>query len=201
MREPTLSDLRIALLRGVRTTSPLRAGDGDLAFERHQLLAARFLRTARLNRRPGAKSSEGWLTFFREHFPRGAEHARLLWTDWRKPLLQRGTAGARVTITHGQADAHWTRGDPGEGIRLVVDLESMWADFEVSVESFVDACASDRPRAKRALRRWRESTWTAGRFNYPRPAGGIYWLDPRLSSASTATSLEPVVYTLRPTGT
>ena len=120
--------------------------------------SARFVRVARLDRAPGAKTREGWQSFFREHFPRGGEHARLLWTDWRNPLLQRGTTGDLVTITHGQPDLHWRLHEAAQGVALVVDLESMWDDFASAVESFVDACAADRPRARRALRRWRAST-------------------------------------------
>ena len=197
MREPTLADLRLALLRGLRTANPVRAGDGDLAFERHQLLAARFLRAARLARRPGAKSHEGWLAFFRDHFPRGGEHARLLWTDWRKPLLQRGIAGSRVTITHGQPELHWSRDDAKQRIGLVVDLESMWADFEDAVESLIDACTADPARGRRALRRWQESTWTAQQLGSPRPSRGLYVLGPALGPASTSTSWRTAVYNVR----
>jgi len=197
MREPTLDDLRKALLRGLRTTRPLRADDSDLAFERHQLLAARFVRVARLGRAPGAKTREGWHSFFRDHFPRGDEHARLLWTDWRKPLLQRGTNGTRITITHGQPDVHWRLHDGAHGVAIVVDLESMWADFASGVESFVLACAADRPRARRALRRWRASTWTAQQLVRPEEDGKVYSLDPMLGSTSTATMWQSVVYSLR----
>jgi hypothetical protein len=197
VREPTLDDLRKALLRRLRTTTPLRADDTELAFERHQLLAARFVRVARLDRAPGAKTREGWHSFFREHFPRGGEHARLLWTDWRNPLLQRGTTGVLVTITHGQPDLHWRLNEAAQGVALVVDLESMWDDFASAVGSFVDACVADRPRARRALRRWRASTWTAQQLVRPGEPGNVYSLDPVLGSAATSTTWRTVVYSLR----
>jgi hypothetical protein len=197
VREPTLADLRKTLLRGLRTARSLRDGEGELAFERHQLLAARFLRVARLNRRPGAKNREGWLAYFDEHFPRGSEHARLLWDDWRKPLLQRGAAGMRVTITHGQRELHWKPSHGAAGVGIVVDLESMWSDFGQSIESFVDACSADRAREKRALRRWRASTWTAQQLVHARTSENVYSLDPMLGSASTSTAWQAVVYSMR----
>lgn len=197
MREPTLDDLHKALLRGLRTSRPLQAGDSELAFERHQLLAARFVRVARLDRAPGAKTREGWHSFFRDHFPRGDEHARLLWSAWRKPLLQRGTTGTRVTITHGQPGVHWRLQDGPHGVAIVVDLESMWDDFASAVGSFVDACGADRSRARRALRRWRASTWTAQQLVRPGEGGTVYSLDPMLGSTSTATTWQNVVYSLR----
>jgi hypothetical protein len=77
----------------------------------------------------------------------------VLWTDWRTSLLKDGAPGAAVLVTHGQPLAHWQRDASG---RLCIDLESMWADFEASVDSFLEflRSADDRCRVvlERALR-------------------------------------------------
>ena len=130
MEDSQLQELRAALLDGLR--EHLDPGEGERAFERHQLLAIRFHRVARLNQ-PWEKKYEGrgWIRFFTEHFPRGDGHAELLWTDWRVTLLKDDSTGPGVSVTHGQPDAHWQISHPSG--RLIIDLESMWDDYEASI--------------------------------------------------------------------
>src|SRR5579859_7279815 len=98
-----LPELRAALLDGLRAT--LTPSQGREAFERHQLLAIRFHRAARVNT-PNRKvgEGEGWERYFVDHFPRGGEHAHLLWKDWRTQLLKDEAPGAGIVITHGRHD-------------------------------------------------------------------------------------------------
>lgn len=190
--QPTPADLRDALLVGLRTRRPLRRRDSELAFERHQLLAIRFQAGARLNDCGKAKERERWRIYFRQYFPRGGGQADLLWSRWRKPLLRNEPAGPGVIVTHGRPEAHWQLGVLAEGKGLVIDLESMWDDFEQSVESFVAACRSDERLAGRAVRRWSRRS-RGDRAALARPPA------PRLSTfhpAATATSPHQVVYTL-----
>lgn len=192
--QPTPADLREALLAGLRTPKPLRRRDSGPAFERHQLLAIRFQAVARLNLGGKAKGRERWGRYFREHFPRGGEHADRLWSQWRRPLLRNEPAGPGVIVTHGRPDAHWQQGVRANGEGLVIDLESMWDDFERSVESFILACAGDGRRARRALRRWSGHSDAVPTATAPGSA-------PRLSTfhpASTATSRHHVVFTVSP---
>ena len=66
-----------------------------------------------------------WSAFFREHFPRGDEHAELLWHQWRTPLLKDEHPGPGVALSHGSPDAHWQITFPAQGGGLIVNLESM----------------------------------------------------------------------------
>jgi hypothetical protein len=188
--DPTLADLRDALLGGLRTPKPLRRRDETLAYERHQLLVIRFQAVVRLSQTGGAKGRDRWAAYFREHFPRGDEHAILLWTAWRKPLLRNEPPGAGVIVAYGCPDAHWQHVPVGQVAALVVDLESMWEDYERSVESFLDACHGDAERAARALRRWSQRPRALrAPFADAAPA--------RISTfrpASTATSPHRIVY-------
>ena len=183
MTEPTLSTLREALLGGLRTTKPLDSSEGDLAYERHQLLALRLHRIVQLVRPPKANGREAWSAFFRAHFPHGDEHAELLRTAWRRPLLRNRPPGAGVLITFAAPGAHWSRADDGP---LVLDLESLARDLELAVDSLLAGCAADPARALRVLRRFRRRPWTVEAFVQPRPDG--YPLDHVAAATSTSAS-------------
>jgi hypothetical protein len=148
--ERELEALRGALLFGLHVSLPAE-NPGYAAFERHQLLAIRFHRAARLNA-PREGEGQGWRTYFREHFPRGDAHAPLLWEDWRVQLLKDESPGKRVLVSHGQPEWHWKL-DSRQ--RLFIDLESMWEDFERSVESFIGLLAFDDERRSKTLQEWR----------------------------------------------
>jgi len=139
--------------------------DGLAAFERHQLLAIRFTRVARLNAPASVKDREGqmWQLFFEEHFPRGGERAKLLWNDWRTRLLKDDAPGPGIAVTHGHPEIHWHT-DQG---RLGVNLETMWDDYELAIDHFIHACAGDAELKARALKRWKERLWSVQTFNAP----------------------------------
>ena len=64
-------------------------------------------------------------------------------------------------ITHGQSGPHWYR-LPGGG--FCVNLESMWDDFEYSVDRFMGALQTDMRRRKTVLRRWHARSSTIRRL-------------------------------------
>jgi hypothetical protein len=149
-----LVGIRSSLLGGLRVK--LTPQQGVEAFERHQLLAIRFHRAARLNGRAGDCEGQGWSRYFAEHFPRGDTQARLLWSEWRVPLLKDETPGKGIAITHGQPQTHWKMTDRG----FCIDLESMWDDYEQSVDNFVAMLASEAGRRRVGIDRWRARQWT-----------------------------------------
>src|SRR5947208_2407136 len=121
-----LALMRASLLKGRRVDGALGPGDGDEAFERHMLLATRIHRAAGLAQR-GDGQGEGWVQYFVNYFPPRrslADDARLLWNEWRTPLLKHETPGHGVSMTHGQPFVHWQR-DQETG-DLCINLESMW---------------------------------------------------------------------------
>jgi hypothetical protein len=177
-----LEQLRRALLRG-RPTG-LRPDDGDEAFERHQLLAIRFHRAARLNGRASLGEGAEWRLYFAEHFPREDEYADLLWNEWRVALLKDETPGKGVAITHCQPHAHWKTVQPGK--LLVIDLESMWGDFEKSLESFLHLLRVNPDRRRVVIDRWRRRGWTVQNVVYSQIVPDRYASVP--ASASVATS-------------
>ena len=124
-----LDEIKASLLRWPRTE--LQPDHGEEALERHQILAIRFHRAARLNApdQPGEKVP--WNAYFNGYFPRGGTYGGLLWDDWRCSLLKDDAPGTGVTITHGQPNIHWKF---DEHSRLCMNLESMRDDFEHSVE-------------------------------------------------------------------
>jgi hypothetical protein len=175
-----LEALREALMFGLRVDLP-SVNPGYAAFERHQLLAIRFHRASRLNA-PGATERQGWLQYFDEHFPRGRAHGLRLWEDWRGRLVKDEFPGKRVAVSHGQPHLHWKLVDPEQ--RLFIDLESMWEDFERSVESLMELLGSDDDRRGKTLEKWRRRQWSVQQvvFSEPKPAGVT-------STASVASSL------------
>jgi hypothetical protein len=153
-----LDDLREALLRG--RPPKLGPSEGHEAFQQHKLLAAAVHRAARLDQRASESETDAWVRYVSEHFPPGrndAADARLLFGQWRTPLLKDDTPGTGLVITHGQPVLHWQR--DGDG-RLCIDLETMWADFESSVDHLIEYLRSTPDRRAVALKRWQESAWT-----------------------------------------
>jgi hypothetical protein len=150
-----LDDLRASLLRG--RPRELGPDEGDEAFERHILLAVRIHRAARLNQRNLDTEGAGWRRYFVEYFPDGRNwpaDADFLWDKWRVGLLKDELPHG---ITHGQSGAHWMRLSAGG---ICVNLESMWDDFEYSVDRFVQRLREDEPHRKVVLRRLGTRSWT-----------------------------------------
>jgi hypothetical protein len=144
-------------------------------------------------------SSDGdgrsWVRFFVDYFPSGrnvTDDAQLLWDQWRVGLLKDRTPRHGVAITHGQPVTHWQRDSFGA---LVIDLESMWDDFEHATDGFVRSLRSDARRAVVALRRWRARTWTVRPFRQlqqrPRPGapGGTFYLPIGSTMAVTGSDI------------
>ena len=63
----------------------------------------------------------------------------------------------RVALTHGQPGVHSYRESSDS---LCINLESMWDDFEASVDSLMDLLDEDARRCAEALERWRARSWT-----------------------------------------
>ena len=145
-----LAQLRASLLTDRPSRWPKR---GATAFRLHKLLAAAVHRATKLAG-TGDKEGEAWVAYFVEHFPEGRNgeaDARLLWKDWRTALLKTDAPGPSVAVTHGQSHAHWVREDG----RLVLNLEDMWADFAVSVESLIASLRASPERTEVVINRWR----------------------------------------------
>lgn len=154
-----LDVLKVALLRGIQDGPSVEAqpDPGYAAFERHQLLAIRFHRAARANA-PGEGERTAWRRYFKEHFPRGDEHALRLWEYWRNTLVKDEYPGSGVVVSHGQAQAHWRLVEPDA--RLYVNLESMQDDFVRSVDSFIEALKRDPARRDMTLEWWSKRRWS-----------------------------------------
>jgi hypothetical protein len=160
----TLAELREALLRG--RPPRLEPGEGNEAFQQHKLLASAVHRAARLDQRASESETDAWVRYVAEQFPPGrndAADAKRLFAHWRTPLLKDDTPGAGLVITHGQPALHWQR--DGDG-RLCIDLESMWADFESSVDHLIEYLRTTPDRRIVALKRWRESAWSVQAFQF-----------------------------------
>jgi hypothetical protein len=150
-----LDELRASLLRSLG--EPLGADDGEAAFDRHILLAVRIHRAAGLNARAREGEGKAWTRYFMEHFPvqrNSKEDAEWLWREWRTRLLKIESPRG---IAHGNAFAHWCPLPEGG---VVVNLESMWSDFSVSVDHFVAELRQDASRRNVVLERFRERLWS-----------------------------------------
>ena len=150
------------------------------------LLAVRIHRAVRIIE-TGNGQQESWVRYFGNYFPtgrNGAEDAKLLRVDWRTSLLKDETPGHGVAITHGQPPAHWLR--EGGTQALCINLESMWDDFEASVEKAFRYLRTDSERQKIAVERWRSRLWTVRQLNLvPLP------LSFSTSAAYSATAMAP----------
>lgn len=181
-----LGELGRSLLRGGRPQ--LTAEQGEEAFDRHVLLAARVHRASRLNQAAGDREGQAWRRYFEQHFPRLRHlQADVLWADWRCALVKDDTPGPRVVLAHGSQRTHFTRDESG---RLLVDLESMWDDFAESVDSFVASLERDRRRRTIVLRRYRERVWTVEPFQPDHHAGlSSNLADAALRAGAAATAV------------
>ncbi|MEX2644660.1 MAG: hypothetical protein WD249_00190 [Gaiellaceae bacterium] len=184
-----IEPIKKSLLRGLRI--PLGPKDGDAAFERHILLVVRFHRAARLNQTVTGEG-KGWAQFFAEHFPKRPEwrdsDADLLWTDWRVTLVKDETPASGVTVAHGEPHVHWHREPTGT---LCVNLESMWDDFERSVESFLSLLQRDAERRKVAVQRWQSRSWTVRPLAFAPVSGDLVRFTTSAAHSVTATAIGP----------
>ena len=133
---------------------------GAEAFMQHKLLASTIHQATRLDARAADSETGGWVRYFTSYFPepRNSESdAKFLWTDWRTSLLKDGAPGPAILLTHGQPAIHWQRDSIG---RLCIDLESMWADFDISVDTFLEAVESSPDRRGVVLQRAERSQVT-----------------------------------------
>jgi hypothetical protein len=156
--ECSLAELRASLLR-CRCPN-LDAGQGEEAFDQHLLLAVALHRVVRLHKLADSKQSDkdGWVDYVTSFFPRGRNAettASWLWEGWRCSLLK--DERPIVPISHGNPQAHWRL---AEGGKPYVNLESLWADYEYSVDQFLEHLRRHPDRRQVALARWKERSWT-----------------------------------------
>jgi len=141
----------------------LRPEAGAEAFRQHKILASAIHRAARLHQRNQESETNAWVSYLTDFFPEGRngpDDARVLFGDWRTPLLKDNTLGPRVVVTHGQSVAHWSRDE--SGATVCIDLESLWDDFTHSVQRFLDHLRGSEARRRVVLARWRQKTWEVG---------------------------------------
>lgn len=144
-----LVELRKWLLDGAAPS--LRPDQGREAFDAHRDLATLIHRAMRLDAHRNESETDAWVRYFAEHFPAGANDpgdARLLFAKWRTCLVKDSTTGAGIAITHGQPHVHRKRDAAG---RLCLDLESMWAEFEHSIDQFLAYLHAHPDRRKIAV--------------------------------------------------
>lgn len=183
--DPDLTKLRESLLRKLRVN--LGPGQDNDAFERHQLLAIRFHRAARLNLPNAPSETTGWVQYLEEHFPKGKEHAERLWIYWRISLLKNECPGSRVVISHGQPHFHWQIVDPGA--RLYINLESMWDDFERSVDHFLRMLSTNPERQEAALAWWAKHQYSVQTVRLVHPLPTSIESVASASASASASSL------------
>lgn len=155
--DAALDRLRESLLYG--RPPVLGFHQGDEAFQQHKLLASAVHRASRLDQRNSESETDAWVRYMLDHFPRGrndSTDAKLLFEEWRCHLLKDSVPGPAVVITHGQSVVHWKRDETG---RLCVNLEDMRADYERSVDHFVEYLRFTPDRLAVVLRRSRERAW------------------------------------------
>lgn len=159
--EQALGEMRASLIDGPRPV--LEPGQGHEAFLEHVLLSIRVHRAALLNKHKEDGDGVAWTRYFESYFAssQAKANAKLLWDDWRTKLVKEDTPGPGIAITHGQPDVHW-KTDPQH--RLWLNLESMWADFEASLDRFVESLRSNPRRCRVILKRWRARTWVIVQF-------------------------------------
>jgi hypothetical protein len=138
--------------------------------------------------RPDLGERAGWRAYFSEHFPRGDEHALRLCEYWRISLLKDEHAGSGVVIAHGEAHAHWKLVDPGQ--RLFVNLESMWNDFETSVDRFMEMLDREPERKRATLEWWSTRQCSVGLVTYP-PLSIVSSITASASATATRVDLGP----------
>lgn len=101
--------------------------------------------------------------------------------------------GRGIAITHAQPEAHWQITKFGR----CINLESMWDDFETSVDRLVDVLSHDESRRRRTLDYFGRTHWTVQTFQIDvptarviRPVGGSQVITPPVvaSSASAMTT-------------
>jgi hypothetical protein len=153
VEEYALQQLRASLVRRRPRSTP----SGEQAFEEHQILAMAVHRAVKLiqDEKGGEREGQAWVRYVSAFFPSGRNEdkdAKLLWTDWRTQLVKYETPGA-VAVSHGQPEAHWSR--DANGI-LFLNLESLWDDFEHSVDGLIASLRHDKELYAKVLSKWRE---------------------------------------------
>jgi hypothetical protein len=177
--EQALGELRRSLLR--RRCPEVH--DGDEAFDQHQILAAMLHRVSRLHM-SGDSDTKGWISYVTEFFPAGRNgelEAFDLWDKWRCTLLK--DEQPVIPISHGQSHGHFRRDVHG---RLYLNLEDLWADYEHSVERFIEHLREHDDRRKVALERWRKRAWRVEEVTFADERSLHY-------ASTTASVTEPLV--------
>jgi hypothetical protein len=148
--EQALGELRDSLLR--RRCPEVQSGEE--AFDLHMLLAIALHRVSRLYKADDEGDRKGWIRYVTEFFPEGhndRRDAQDLWERWRCTLVK--DEQPVIPISHGQSHGHFRRDVYG---RLYLNLEDLWADYEHSVEEFIEHLRVDEEARAVALERWRK---------------------------------------------
>jgi hypothetical protein len=185
--ETTLKELRASLSR--RRPRPLGPQDGLEAKHEHQVLASAIHRAVKLIQRNGEGEGASWVRYVETYFPpgrNGRREAKLLWSEWRTPLVKTEAPGKKVKITHGAPVVHWVYNDAGA---LGIDLESLWDDFEHSVDALITAMRTDRVLRETVLGRWHKQDVKVEFFNPPGMIGGA--IAASAAPGATVFSVEP----------
>jgi hypothetical protein len=175
--EQALAELRESLLRRGRP----EVRTGEEAFDQHLLLATRLHRVSRLHKSGADSDTKGWVRYITDFFPpgrNGEPEAYILWDQWRCTLLK--DEQPVIPISHGQSHGHFRYDVHG---RLYLNLEDLWADYEHSVERFIDHLREDDDRRKVVLRRWRERAWRVETITFRE--------EPAVAYAETTASVSP----------
>jgi len=97
--------------------------------------------------------------------------------------------GRGVAITHGRREAHWQQ----TALGLCINLESMWDDFESSVDRFVGELTQNADRRARTLEFFDKTQWSVQsvEISVPTPrvirsAGGSQLIAPAVTATSAA---------------
>ena len=131
--------------------------------EKHRLLARSFHRLVRLPQRdPDDRQGKAWIVFFERFVPHLGVHGRLLWNQWRTPLLKDDGPGPRIIIGEREPTAHCATFD---GDKIFVDLESATDDFIAALDALLAACEGDADLCSVVLRNWRATQWTVRAFD------------------------------------
>lgn len=107
---------------------------------------------------------------------------------WRIALLKDAYPGPGVAISYGQADGHWHVVNPGG---LFINLESMWDDYEQSIDSMIKTLAADDARREESLEWWRGRRWAVQLVQVPPVYFGGIGAASGVSVSFSETAIKP----------
>jgi hypothetical protein len=178
--ERALGELRDSLLR--RRCPEIQSGEE--AFDLDMLLAIALHRVSRLYKADDEGDRKGWIKYVTAFFPEGhndRRDAQDLWERWRFTLFK--DEQPVIPISHGQSHGHFRR-DVYD--RLYLNLEDLWADYEHSVEQFIEHLRADEDARAVALERWRKREQRVETITFAKAL-------PSDVAVTTASAVAPVI--------